>query len=139
MRLPVTSTRLFLNASLAEPSDQSRNVEVLEIIGRFPNLSCYAPQIEVPLGTPLSAQEILQKNLEAIWEADVVLTVLDNPGVGVGVELGYTLHAAKPIIAFRPSNAYLGKMLEGLWESLPADYKATTLDGLHAVLSRLHD
>lgn len=127
----------FVNASLSSLGEQRLNEELADLIRRAGH-HVYLPQREVPIGSRASAAEILSANTKAVMAADVVLAVLDKPGVGVAFELGVAYAARKRIVLFRSDRQdYLGKVLEGFWDSHPSEFKATTLEELTQVVSRL--
>lgn len=48
-------------------------------------------------GSPLPAEEIYQRDIAMIQEADVVIAEVTNPSLGVGYELAYAETLKKPI------------------------------------------
>lgn len=126
----------FLNAGLSALGDRLVNDRIIEII-RASSLGVFAPQLELPLGGPLSALEIKERNVQAIRGCALVVSVLDKPGLGVAYEIGVADTLSKPVIAFRTEfQPYVGKILEGVWESLPQNRRATSFDELQtAVIS----
>lgn len=129
--------RFFVNASLSSLAEQRLNAELSGLIEGAGH-EVYLPQRELPIGSNVSSSEILKANTAAVLASDVVLAVLDKPGVGVAFELGVAYFAKKRVVLFRSDpQDYLGKILEGLWDSHPPDLKATDLQRLELVLSRL--
>lgn len=93
------------------------------------------PQDAFPSDYNPSAEEILQANVRAVENADIVLSVLDCPGLGVAFEIGYAMAKNKRMIAFRTDlRTYLGKIIEGFWNDLDSKSKARTLDELSTIL-----
>jgi nucleoside 2-deoxyribosyltransferase len=132
------TTQVFLNASLAGKGDRGRNAELVKHI-RSRGFRClYVPQEELPVGGKYTATQIKNANVEAIRKADVVVSVLDNPGLGVAFELSLALEIGKPVVLYRSSSQQdLGKMIEGVWEEFPPSRKAETIKGMLACLEHL--
>lgn len=84
----------------------------------------------------MSSIDVLNANIRAVREAEVILTIFDKPGLGVAFEVGYALALGKKIIGFRTDvQDYLGKVLEGLWENLLPSAKATNIGELRSALT----
>lgn len=49
-------------------------------------------------GSPLPEEEIYQRDIAMIKEADVVIAEITNPSLGVGYELGFAEQLKKPIL-----------------------------------------
>jgi nucleoside 2-deoxyribosyltransferase len=95
----------------------------------------YLPQEAFPPDYIPSAEEILETNIAAVENCDIILSVLDCPGLGVAFEIGYAMAKNRRMIAFRSDlRTYLGKIIEGFWDNLDSKSKAQTLDQLSAVL-----
>ncbi len=129
--------RFFINSSLSSLAEQRLNAELADVVEQASH-SVYLPQRELPLGTRASPAEILEANSAAVRASDAVLVVLDKPGLGVAFELGVAFAVKKRIVLFRTDTQdYLGKILEGLWQSHERDLRATSVEELRVVLSRL--
>lgn len=128
---------VFLNAPLSSLAEQQLNITIADAV-RTLGYNVYVPQEIIPPGTEKEPQAILEENLSAIDGADVIITVLDKPGLGVAFELGFICAIDKPVILFRSDKQdYLGKILEGIWEASPSTRKATTLNQLQSLLQTL--
>lgn len=113
------------------------NKKIAKII-RDLGLIIYLPQEVIPPGTNASPKQIFEANLVAVKDSDIIVSVLDKPGLGVSFELAYALALNKTIVAFRSDKQeYLGKILEGLWESLNEKHKASSLKELKYALEAL--
>lgn len=66
-------------------------------------------------GSPLPAEEIYQRDIDMINEADIVVAELSNPSLGVGYELGYAQATNKPILGLYNTDApkKLSAMISG--------------------------
>lgn len=129
--------KIFINASLSTIAEQRFNNELVEIANEL-GFDVYFPQEVIPPQNNASATRIFEANLQAIKDCDIVLSVLDKPGLGVIFELSYALAINKTIMVFRSDRQdYLGKVIEGLWEKLQQKYKAQTLDELKDVLRKI--
>jgi nucleoside 2-deoxyribosyltransferase len=99
---------------------------------------CDLPQEILPPGPSADPIKVLRLNSKLVRSCDVVLSILDSPGEGVFFELGAAYALGKPIVAFRSqTNDHLGKVVEGVWLTLPQSRKATSLDELRFALRRL--
>lgn len=126
--------RVFINAPLSTLAEQRLNKEISEIVNEQ-GFECYFPQEVIPPGSNTSATRIVEANIQAVKNCDIVLSVLDKPGLGVIFELAYALALNKTIIVFRSDKQdYLGKVIEGLWERLEQKNKARTLEKLKEIL-----
>lgn len=138
-RSSASEGRVFLNAPLSTLAEQRLNDVISSLVVDL-GFTCYSPQEKIPPGSSLAPAVIFEENRRAVDESDIILCVLDKPGLGVVFELGYALAQGKTIVAFRSDQQdYLGKVLEGLWERLDTDRKATTLDRLREILSQLRE
>lgn len=107
------------------------NNKVVEDLRANGITNLYVPHLELPVGTEKTSSQILSANLCAIEKSNVVLAILDRPGLGVAVELTWALAKQKRIAAFRSVRCdFLGHMLEGLWSMLPEDCKTVALDSI---------
>ena len=126
--------RIFLNAALWPAAHREFNKRIRAIIEDH-GFEVYLPQNAFPSDQTPSAEEILKANATAVKKCDVILSVLDCPGLGVAFEIGYAMAKNKTMIAFRTDlRTYLGKIIEGFWNSLDSKSKARTLSELSAVL-----
>jgi len=122
--------KVFLNSPLSHIAAQILNSKIRQIVEEE-GFICVLPQDILPPSSNADPKEVFRRNVEFVKECDVVLSVLDAPGEGVIFELGVAHALNKPIVAFRSNGqSYLGKVIEGLWLTLPASHKAMTLDEL---------
>jgi nucleoside 2-deoxyribosyltransferase len=132
------SKRLFVSSPLSTLAEQNLNATLAAIV-REVGYDCYLPQEHLPPGGGASPRDIFHHNVTAVQASDVVLCVLDKPGSGVIFELAYAFALSKPTIVFRSDKQdYLGKLIEGFWETTAPDCRATTLAELRAILQRLN-
>lgn len=127
--------KLFLNAPLSSYAEQELNRRIVKMI-RSCGHEVYVPQEEIPPGSAqANPGTILDENIRAIEQADVIISILDKPGLGVALELGYVLALEKPMYLLRTDEQdYLGKIVEGLWLRTPPNQKATSIPELEALL-----
>lgn len=131
--------KIFINAGLSSLAEQEFNKKIKKLC-----LDCgfelYLPQEALPPGKSISAQLIYKANMNAILASDIILSILDKPGIGVAYELGFAKAMDKEIIVFRSDTQdYLGKIIEGFWDSLPRNRKAKSLFELKKILLELGD
>jgi len=127
---------VFLNAGLSSLAEQMFNKEISHLLSKY-GFMVYMPQEVLPPGISISAAEIYRANLKAIQDADLLISILDKPGLGVVYELGYALANSKKVIMFRSDvQDYLGKIIEGVWEITDSQYKARDLLELEKILQR---
>jgi len=130
-------TKIFLNAPLSSLAEQKLNQEIERLITAH-GFSCYTPQEILPPGTGVGASEIVKSNIDALNQCDIILSVLDKPGLGVIFELAYAYAKDKEIILLRTDKQdYLGKIIEGFWERMPEERRAKSLADLEEILGRL--
>jgi nucleoside 2-deoxyribosyltransferase len=128
--------QLFVSSPLSTLAEQNLNATLAAIV-REVGYDCYLPQEHLPPGGGASPRDIFQHNITAVQASDVVLGVLDKPGSGVIFELAYAFALGKPIIVFRSDKQdYLGKLIEGFWETTAPECRATTLNDLRTILQR---
>lgn len=121
---------IFLNSPLSHVAARILNNKIKEILEEE-GFTCILPQSILPPGPSADPKEVLKRNVESVKKCDIVLSVLDAPGEGVIFELGVAHALNKPVIAFRSNGqSYLGKVIEGLWLTLPQSQKATNLEEL---------
>ncbi|MCK4386420.1 MAG: nucleoside 2-deoxyribosyltransferase [candidate division Zixibacteria bacterium] len=126
--------KIFVNAPLSTLAEQQLNKEITKIVKEL-GFEIYLPQEVIPPGTNASAKRVFEANLQAVKDGDIVLSVLDKPGLGVIFELAYALALKKSVILFRSDKQdYLGKIIEGLWGSFEEKNKAQTLEKLKKIL-----
>jgi len=136
MSRAVKRPRVFLNSTLYELAAQDLNKKLRDLV-EGEGFSCLLPQEILPPGPMAEPVAVLHLNWKLVRSCDVVLSVLDSPGEGVLFELGVAYALRKPIVAFRSDSAsYLGKVVEGLWLTLPPSRKASSLDELRMALRR---
>ena len=122
--------KVFLNSPLSHMAAQILNTKIKEILEEE-GFICILPQNILPPGPNADPKKVFRRNVELVKKCDIVLSVLDAPGEGVIFELGVAHALNKPIVAFRSNGqSYLGKVIEGLWLTLPESQKATTLEEL---------
>src|ERR1039458_839203 len=129
---------LFLAAGIRQPGCGERNaclVRLVESIG----LAVFSPARESPPELVLSPMQILKQNRAAITAAPMFLFVPDGAGVGVYYELGLAEGLGKTIVGYSEVGVQgLGKVIEGWWESLPEDRRATHQDRKSTRLNSSH-
>jgi len=126
--------RIFINAPLSTLAEQQFNEEIAQIMTDL-GFEFYLPQEAIPPANSTSATSIFEANLQAVKNCDIVLSILDKPGLGVIFELAYALAINKPVILFRSDKQdYLGKVIEGLWEKHDPKNKSRTLEQLKRIL-----
>lgn len=126
--------RIFINASLSSLAERRLNKEITKILDDL-GIEYYLPQDAIQPGQGVDAAAVLEANLRAIEQCNVVLSVLDKPGLGVVFELGQALAMKKCVILFRSDmQDYLGKIMEGVWAG--QSNKARSLEELKAILQR---
>lgn len=129
---------VFINSTLAPLMAQRFNEELVKIVKKE-GFEVHLPQRVMPPNTSIPAIRIMKENIKAIEKCDVMLSVLDHVGLGVAFEIGYAIAKNKVLIAFRTDfQNYLGKILEGFWDSLEPEKKAQDFDELRRVLRNLH-
>jgi len=130
---------VFVNAPLSTLAEGRLNAELRRLVEAMGYLT-YLPQGHIPPGSDVSSLEVLNDNISAVRKSDIILTVLDKPGLGVAFELGYATARKKKIVALRTDpQDYLGKIIEGFWENLPLTSRATSLSELRAILRASRD
>ncbi len=129
--------RIFLNASLSSQAERLFNRRLKRILTEE-GFECLLPQEILQPGKNVDNVQILKNNARFITSCDIVLSVLDKPGEGVIFELGFAIALKKPIIIFRSDEQdYLGKVIEGLYETIPKDRKAANVKELRSVLKNV--
>jgi hypothetical protein len=125
---------LFLGAGLRQSGCERRNAELINIAESL-GLSIFAPSRETRPAPAMSPVEIIAQNRRAIEEACVFVFVPDDAGVGVYYELGFADALGKIVIGFSLHGvAGLGKVIEGRWELLPGNRRATGIDDFRTIL-----
>ena len=125
---------VFINAPLSTMAEGKLNMEIDRIVKEI-GYRTYLPQANIPPGSDVDPLKVLKANIAAVSKSDLVLTVLDKPGLGVAFELGYSVASKKKVIAFRTDpQDYLGKVVEGFWQDLPQASKATSFRELKTIL-----
>jgi nucleoside 2-deoxyribosyltransferase len=126
--------KIFINAPLSTMAEQELNKKIVDIVKKL-EFEFYFPQEVIPPGTNTAAVRIFEANVQAVKNCDIVLSVLDKPGLGVVFEIAYALAMNKTIILFRSDmQNYLGKVMEGLWQSFDSRKKAQTIEELRQIL-----
>lgn len=125
-----------MNSSLSSLAEQLLNSKIANILIDL-GYSVYLPQEIIPPNKNSSSIDIFNANLIAIKNCDIVLSILDKPGLGVAFELGFAISINKPTILFRSDvQDYLGKIMEGLWELTDINFKASSLEELRLVMKK---
>lgn len=133
------SLKVFLNSPLSHIAAQTLNRKIKKILEEE-GFICIMPQDILPPGRNTDSIEVLRQNFELVKKCDIMLSILDAPGEGVIFELGVAYALGKPIFAFRSDRqSYLGKVVEGMWLSLPESRKAKSLDELKSKLRHFHE
>jgi nucleoside 2-deoxyribosyltransferase len=128
------SLKVFLNSPLSHVAAQILNRKIKQIL-EDEGFICVMPQEILPPGPNTDAKEVFARNFELVKQCDIILSVLDAPGEGVIFELGVAHALGKPIIAFRSDRqGYHGKVVEGMWLTLPKSRKAKSLEELRGRL-----
>jgi nucleoside 2-deoxyribosyltransferase len=126
--------KVFLNSPLSHIAAQTLNRKIKKILEEE-GFICIMPQDILPPGRNTDPIEVFRQNFELVKRCDIVLSVLDAPGEGVIFELGVAHALGKPILAFRSDRqGYLGKVVEGMWLTLPESRKAKSLGELRSKL-----
>jgi nucleoside 2-deoxyribosyltransferase len=132
------SLKLFISSPLSTLAEQNLNATLAALV-RDLGYQCYLPQEHLPPGGGASPRDVFQHNIAAVQASDIVLVVLDKPGSGVIFELAYAFAVGKPTVVFRSDKQdYLGKVIEGFWDTTAPDCRATTINELRTVLMRLN-
>lgn len=138
MEKDVVPLKVFLNSPLSHIAAQTLNRKIKKILEEE-GFICIMPQDILPPGRNTDSIEVLRQNFESVKQCDIMLSVLDAPGEGVIFELGVAYALDKPILAFRSDRqSYLGKVVEGMWLSLPESRKAKSLEELRSRLKHFH-
>ena len=128
---------MFLGAGLRQPGCPERNANLVHLIESI-GMSVFLPSRETPPERALSSVEIVRQNCRAIEESCLFVFVTDGAGAGVYYELGYADALGKTVLGFSLSGVNgLGKAIEGRWELLPDNRRASGLDDFRAILLSL--
>ncbi len=128
---------LFLGAGLRQTGCPERNANLIQLAESI-GMSVFVPSRETVSQRALSAVEIVAQNCRGIEEACVFVFVPDEAGAGVYYELGFADALGKIVLGFSLRGVKgLGKAIEGRWEMLPADRRATGFDDFRAILLTL--
>ena len=123
----------FLCSSLRSSECRDRNSLIISLI-KSHNFTVYAPQIELPILSKVSDQEIFCKNFDAIQKSENMLIVFEEAGEGVFLEIGIAFALNKKIIALTNKHES-GKMIAGLLKSITT--KVNSLSDLNVILNTL--
>jgi dTMP kinase len=109
-------------------------VQQLESLGHE-ILSNHVVDPETELGDGLSAQELFNREVESVMDADVMVAEVTGPSWGTAFLIEHALENNKPVLAlFYKNNGHeLPLMVEGHPELYVANYNQ---DNLHAVLKK---
>ncbi len=128
--------KVFIAAKLRCERQQLINKEIYDAC-RSLGFEGYLPQIELPLTTSATPEEILRANEKAIDESDIVVISFDNAGAGCAMELERARFLNKIIIGFRKEKTNLGKMLEGAWAAIPHKLRVASVQALKRLLAEI--
>ena len=133
-------SKVFISSKIADEQQQELNREIYKVCYKL-NFDTYLPQIAVPIDTTMTPLQILEVNERAVNESDLLLMVFDKAGAGGGMEYQRALILQKPIIGYRSITSLrteqLGVMIEGAWERIPKEYKASTIKRLENILTKM--
>lgn len=136
-RPATTRWDVFLAAGLRQAGCLERNRTVIDVVRRL-GLSIFAPQIEMPLDTPLTDVEVVRRNRDGILGSAVVLCLPEGAGSGVYYEWGLADGLGKEVVGYSSTPVVgFGKAIDGRWQLLPADRKANTVPQLRAILQSI--
>lgn len=128
---------VFLAAGLRQPGCLSRNRDVIRTI-RSAGLSVFAPQEQLPLDSPVTPSEIVERNRTGVIKSTLLLLIPEGAGAGVYYEVGLAEALGKSIIAFGlPPSAEQGAVPLGQWLSLSKDHRIDSLTQLRDLLLHL--
>jgi hypothetical protein len=130
---------VFLAAGIRQPGCKERN-EGLVRVAELAGLAVFSPARESLPELSLTPLQILTQNRSAILSAPIFLFVPDGAGVGVFYELGLAEEAGKVLVGYSESGVKgLGKVIEGWWDALPNNRRATNHASLESILIDLRD
>ena len=134
--------KVFVSSKVNGQQFQEINRAIKKIIEEA-GFQAHLPQEALPVKDNPPSIKILVHNEGAIDRCDIVLAIFDYLDTGSAMELGRARARNKKIVAFRSpeheKSVALGKMLEGLWQRIPARDKASSLDELKEVMRRLNN
>ncbi|MBN1805220.1 MAG: nucleoside 2-deoxyribosyltransferase [Sedimentisphaerales bacterium] len=129
--------KIFLNSPLSSLAEQTLNKELKKLI-KNSGFDCCIPQEILPPGENVNCIDVLKSNIDSLNECEIIISVLDKPGLGVIFELAYAYAINKEIILFRTDKQdYLGKIIEGFWSEMPGKRRARSLNELKNILNKL--
>ncbi len=116
--------RIYLAAALLGADDLARACEAYDRLAaelRASGIDVYVPHEHThPERTPsFGAREVFDRGKAAIRSCDVVLALLDEPSLGVGVEVALALQEEKRVIGAFRSGRCVSRFTLGLIDSAP--------------------
>jgi nucleoside 2-deoxyribosyltransferase len=125
---------VFLAAALRRPGCLERNAEIIRLL-RSLGMTVFAPQEQLPLGGPASADEIVGRNLVGLEESRLLLFVPEGAGEGVYYEVGYAQALGVPVYGYSPREPGGASKVElGVWARLPPGRRVYSLEQLRAAM-----
>jgi nucleoside 2-deoxyribosyltransferase len=132
--------KVYIASKLKHKSQTGLNSQIASLCkDRF---EVFSPQEEVlPNESSLSPKKILYLNLGAIDDCDVFILVFDRCDSGAAMEYMRAKMLGKTIIGYRTVKSIkkedIGKMMEGVWETLPDNMRVSSLDELKKVINKI--
>ena len=62
----------------------------------------------------LTAEEIYQRDIDWLTNADLAIAEISNPSLGVGYEICYSLNMEKPILTLYEKGLFVSRMITGI-------------------------
>jgi nucleoside 2-deoxyribosyltransferase len=117
-------TRIYLAAALLGAGDLARACEAYDRVAallRASGIDVYVPHEHThPERTrSFRPSEVFDRGMTAIRSSDLVLALLDEPSLGVGVEVALALEEGKRVIGAYETGRRVSRFTLGLIESAP--------------------
>ena len=61
----------------------------------------------------LTPEQVYQRDVDWLRDADAVIAEISNPSLGVGYEVGYALSLQKPVLAIYQAGLFVSRMITG--------------------------
>jgi len=61
----------------------------------------------------VSPRDVYQRDIGWIEQSDAMVAEVSTPSLGVGYEVGYALHIAKPVLCLHRRGLFISKMITG--------------------------
>jgi nucleoside 2-deoxyribosyltransferase len=61
----------------------------------------------------ISPRDVYQRDIGWIEQCDAIVVEVSTPSLGVGYEVGYALHVAKPVLCLHRRGLFISKMITG--------------------------